>query len=200
MLWTQPQSRLSRRCRPNAKKKTPNAKWKKCWPYQLDRDLVDYEYAEESSVVRNLRGLINGHTRVCLFVGQKTLEYDLAYANHKLPLLVTDACTYDDELRTLAESPSKVEAKLTERLKGDEDLDALIRDLPTEDEMRAARFATCYLMSAEGGKGEHAFELEKNLRQNHSLKPEARSLFQLPSHLRNAIRWACRKPFNEEPA
>ena len=156
-------------------KTTPKAKWKKCWPYQLDHDAAAYEYKAESSVVRNLRELIDGHPRVSLFVGKKTLEYDIALANHSQPLLVTDACVYCDEMRTLATDSDAIGQSLADWLTGgDDDLEALIASLPADDEKRAHRFATCYLTSSEGGKGAHAFELEKNLRDNYSLPPEAR--------------------------
>lgn len=185
---------------PSRKSKTPKAKWMSCWPYQLGLDTSAYEYATESAVVRNLRDLVAEHPRVRLFVGKKTLEYDIALGNPMLPLLVTEACTHAEELKALAQAPYEPGPKLAEKLTaGDEDLDALIETLASDDDKRSARFATCYLMSAEGGKGAHAFELERSLRDNHSLPPESRSAFNVPNHLREAIHWACRRPIPGSP-
>lgn len=178
-------------------KTTPKAKWKRCWPYQINHDAAAYDYKAISSVVGNLSDLIDGNPRVSLFVGGKTLEYDIALTNHSLSLLVTDSCTFADELRALAINSDEIAGSLADRLTdGVEDLEALIAALPKDEEKRAHRFATCYLMSAEGGKGAHAFELEKNLRDNYSLPSDGRAPFQVPDHLLKAIRWACRKPLD----
>jgi putative ATP-dependent endonuclease of the OLD family len=179
---------------PTRKSNEPTAKWESCWPYQLDRDAAKYQYKAESSVVKNLRTLIGDHPKVRMFVGKKTLEYDISHANPTQPLLVTDECTYSAELRALAESPFQPGPNLSKRLNGSgDDLEALIATLSDDNEKRAARFATCYLTSAEDGKGVHAFELEKKLRDNYLLPPETRAPFEVPYYLRDAIHWACRK-------
>jgi putative ATP-dependent endonuclease of OLD family len=175
-----------------------------CWPYQLNADATNYEYFPVSSVINNLRDILATSSNVKLFVGTKTLEYDLALANHTQPLLVTGSCTHVEELRALTQHPHEPGKRLKEKLTDGPDApEDTLNLLPSEEEKRAARFATCYLLCSEDEKGAHAFELEKNIRENHALpvtlpanpSPEdkVRSPFHVPDHLRNAIHWACRK-------
>ena len=180
---------------PARKKKGEGSKATGCWPYQLDRDSKLYDYIPQSGVITNLQSKLSASNNVKLFFGTKTLEYDLALDNHTLTLLVTEACTYQAELRELMQNPiepaTPLKAKLTE---GDDAPGTTLALLAMEEERRAARFATCYLLCSQGEKGAHAFELEKNLRQNLALTDGSQQPFHVPAHIQEAIHWACRKP------
>lgn len=166
-----------------------------CWPYQLERDTAKYKYIKKSGVVTNLESRLPPDSNVKLFIGTKTLEYDLALDNHTLPLLVTESCTHKAELRELTKHPFEAATPLKKKLTDGVDApEATLALLPTETEQRVARFATCYLLCSESEKGAHAFELERKLRRNLSLTDRRRAPFHVPNHLRNAIHWACRKP------
>jgi hypothetical protein len=172
---------------PARKDKTKDARRQKCWPYALDRDCVTYDYFPVSGVVTNLQTMRDrspGNVKIC--VGSKTLEYDLALANAQQPLLVTESCEHEADLRALAETPATVPAPL-QSLLDDDTLDVLAacRDVATH------RFATCYLLCTEDAKGEHALVLERQLRENAS-KPEAdRRPFVCPDYIKDAIHWTC---------
>lgn len=175
---------------PARKAKITNARRQKCWPYALHRDCTNYDYFPVSGVVTNLQamqGRSPGNIKIC--VGTKTLEYDLALANAQLPLLVTPSCEHEVDLRALTETPATLPAPLQSLLDGDgsDTLDALAACL----DIATHRFATCYLLCAEGAKGEHAFVLERQLRENAS-KPEAdRKSFVCPDYIKDAIQWTC---------
>lgn len=175
---------------PARKEKIRGTRRQKCWPYTLDRDCSIYDYFPKSGVVTSLQTMRDrspGNIKIC--VGTKTLEYDLALANAQLSLLVTPSCEHEADLRTLTEIPATVPEPLQTILASDEPdtLDALAAcsDVATH------RFATCYLLCAEGAKGEHALMLERQLRENAS-KPEAdRKPFVCPEYIKDAIHWTC---------
>ncbi|MFZ1643300.1 MAG: AAA family ATPase [Candidatus Contendobacter sp.] len=175
---------------PARKEKIKGARRQKCWPYVLHRDCTTYDYFPVSGVVTNLQTMQDrspGNIKIC--VGTKTLEYDLALANAQLPLLVTPSCEHEADLRALAETPATVPAPLQALLAGDgsDTLDALT----ASPDVATHRFATCYLLCSEDAKGEHAFVLERQLREN-AAKPEAdRKPFVCPDYIKDAIHWTC---------
>ena len=175
---------------PARKAKIKHARRQKCWPYALGQDQATYDYFPESGVVANLKTMRDRspeNIKIC--VGQKTLEYDLALANSQCSLLVTSACEHEADLRALAETPAEVPASLLSLLQ--EDGPETLNALAACSDKSIHRFATCYLLCVEGSKGEHAFALEEQLRQN-VLKPEAnRMAFICPDYIKDAIEWAC---------
>jgi putative ATP-dependent endonuclease of OLD family len=175
---------------PARKAKTKDARRQKCWPYALHRDCATYDYFPVSSVVTNLQTMRDrspGNIKIC--VGSKTLEYDLALANGQLPLLITPSSEHYADLRALAETPATVPAPLHSLLEAD-GLDTL-NALAASPDVAKHRFATCYLLCAADAKGEHAFVLERQLREN-AAKPEAdREPFVCPEYIKDAIRWTC---------
>ena len=175
---------------PARKEKRKDARRQKCWPYALDHDTNTYEYFPVSSVVNNLQTMQGrASENIQIYVGSKTLEYDLALANPQLPLLITPSCEHEADLRNMAESPETVPTALQSLLTGDgaDTLDAL----SASQDVRMHRFATCYLLCIEDAKGEHSFVLEQQLRENAS-KPEAdRQHFACPDYIKDAIHWTC---------
>jgi putative ATP-dependent endonuclease of OLD family len=186
---------------PARKAKSDGAKRKSCWPYQLGVDCATYDYFPHSGVVDNLLTQCSrSPTNIKLCVGIKTLEYDLALGNAESPILVTASCQHEDDLRALAENAASVPAAL-QKLLTDDGADsasalALVSDL---QEQRAARFATCYLLCAEGAKGEHAFALDRQLRDNYAKSAHDRKPFACPQHIDEAIRWTCVLDVPENP-
>ena len=175
---------------PTRKAKIKNARRRKCWPYVLYRDCTNYDYFPLSGVVTNLQTMRDrspGNIKIC--VGSKTLEYDLALANAQLSLLITPSCEHVEALCTLAENPTTLPEPLESLLTGDESdtIDAL-EDHP---DVATHRFATCYLLCAEGAKGEHALFLERQLRENASKQEADRKTFVCPDYIKEAIHWAC---------
>jgi putative ATP-dependent endonuclease of OLD family len=175
---------------PTRKTKIKGARRHKCWPYVLHRDSASYDYFPVSGVVANLLAMRNRspeNIKIC--VGSKTLEYDLAFSNAHLPLLVTPSCENEAHLRALAETPSTFPAPL-QALLTEEESDSL--DAPdVHPEATKHRFATCYLLCTENAKGEHALVLERQLREN-ELMPEAdRKSFVCPDYIKDAIHWTC---------
>ena len=160
-----------------------NARWKSCFPFQLNNDSSGFDYRATSGVHQALVALIAGRTTLNVFSGEKTLEYDLALANGANPLLVTDAVTHGDALKELCAAPDTLPTKLEKQFETDElaSLDAI----KNADDRRKHRFAATYLRCAENAKGEHAFALEKIIRA----PPENSTLLQCPEYVANAIKW-----------
>lgn len=175
---------------PARKTKDKGSRRQKCWPYTLYRESDTYEYFPKSGVVSRLEAMqARSPENIKICVATKTLEYDLALANSRLPLLVTKACDHEADLRDLAKAPMTVPESLLSLLKDEkpDTLDALTGCPDSEKH----RFATCYLLCSENAKGEHALMLGWQLRAN-ALKPVAsREPFECPKYLEDAIRWAC---------
>jgi len=178
---------------PARKAKTNGAKRKKCWPYQLHLDCSAYDYFPHSGVVDNLHVLRSrSPDNIKLCVGIKTLEYDLALSNAQSPVLLTAACEHHDDLLALAGDGDSVPAEL-EKLLADDDADTVSALALVADPMkqRAARFATCFLRCVEDAKGEHAFILDRHLRENFAKPGPEHTPFVCPEHIEEAIRWTC---------
>ncbi len=160
-----------------------NARWKSCFPFQLNGDSSNFEYRATSGVQQALTALIAGRTTLNVFSGEKTLEYDLALANGGNPLLVTDALTHGDALKELCATPDILPKKLEKQFEPDElaSLDA-IQDV---DDRKRHRFAATYLRCTENAKGEHAFAIEKIIRT----PPENSKSLQCPEYVAKAIKW-----------
>jgi hypothetical protein len=75
--------------------------------------------------------------------------------------------------------------------KVDDDTKESLETMIEQEEKQKAQFATYYSLCVDGVKGEHAFDLESELRKELD-KPESERLFRLPEHIANAIEWACR--------
>jgi hypothetical protein len=160
-----------------------------CWPNTLDCEPESYEYKQCSGVLKNLQDQCKASDNILICRGTKTLEYDLALDNHYSSVLVTSACAHEQALRNYLAKPSDahpeleelIDSETTQRLEAEGDL----------HKRRCARFATYYLLCAESAKGEHAFDLERALRDNLNGPPEKHQTFTVPAHIADAIKWAC---------
>ncbi len=169
------------------RKSQDKARYKKCYPYQIDLDSSQYEYQALSSVVTNLKKDANSIANIQVTHSVKTLEYDLAYENENSNLLVTDSCTNKAKME---------EFRLNQDLKSDAAKKLLdeetIEDLKTfgKDKQGKAAFASAYLESLENSKGEHALDLANALRNNAEKTGED---FAIPVYISKAIKWVCGK-------
>jgi hypothetical protein len=171
-------------------KNQPKARYKKCYPYQIDLDSNEYEYHNLSSVVTNLEKDINGIANIQVTHSVKTLEYDLAYENENSKLLVTDSCTNKAELEKVRLNKD-LEGDAAKKLFDEE----TIQDLKALDKGKQGKavFASAYLESLEKAKGEHALDLTNALRNNAEKTGEDREAFAIPVYISKAIKWVCCK-------
>lgn len=137
--------------------------FRSCFPYLIDGDLSHYEYRRESPVLPMLRTLTAGSANIQIFTNTKTLEYDIAHANPKAQILVTEQQNGCEDLRAFCGSKDTVSSTLEEAL-GDDERAALMAIGSAEDALNA-RFASYYLKAVADDKGAHALELAYALRQ-----------------------------------
>ena len=171
-------------------KNQDKARYKKCYPYQIDLDSNEYEYQTVSSVITNLEKDINGIANIQVTHSVKTLEYDLAYENENSKLIVTDSCKHKAEIEKIRLNKD-LERNAVKKLLDEE----TIQDLKTlgEDKRGKAVFASVYIESLENAKGEHALDLANALRNNTEKTGADKEDFAIPGYITKAIKWVCRK-------
>jgi putative ATP-dependent endonuclease of OLD family len=99
----------------------------------------------------------------------KTFEYDLAFENVETNIMFPDSF---------------------EIIKDNEELNMAIENSNWSDKEKIrAKKAASYLINVSKLKGENAFDLERNLREN--LPIEKRKDFKIPLHITRAILWVC---------
>ncbi|WP_234972761.1 hypothetical protein [Paenibacillus vortex] len=127
-------------------------------------------YKSISGAVQNLREQTKDSANVRVFFKPekgRTFEYDLAWENKGNPLLFTD------------------DVEVTE-------IEALVNSLWESEDKDRAKFASSFLIYAEGRKGELAFELVSGLQENKNAE------INVPQHIKEALQWACHKEILEE--
>jgi putative ATP-dependent endonuclease of OLD family len=173
---------------PARRAKEKNARYKCCHPYQLSRATEQYTYRPQSSHIDTLEKLCTGGDHLLVRHTVKTLEYDLAYLNYQQPLLVTAACTHEEDLRTAMTASTTVPPALLDTITDErDDLDA-IHDVT---ERARHRIATIYLQCVEDAKGGHAFALAKQLKQ---ALLDGKPGIAIPAAIEDAIRHATNQP------
>jgi putative ATP-dependent endonuclease of OLD family len=170
------------------------AKFKKCWPYQADKDPT-YEYRATSPAVTNIETLCTGRDHIAVRHTTKTLEYDLAYENHSAPILLTASCTNCEELRTLMANPAILPEVLAKNFGEGEITD--LNAIADASRRERHRVASCYLQCVEESKGEHAFALAQQLKQ---AKADGKPGVTIPPSIEDVIRHATRCPKPLQPA
>lgn len=149
---------------PKKKERKKDAKWKKCYPFELNLYEQNYEYMPIAGHVTNLINQVKDCDSVKIYYNEikkgKTLEYDLAFENPDSDLLKTD----DKEL--------------------DDSIIAAIRSCHWEpDEIDRAKFAVLFYDKID--KAENAFFLSYALNEN--LTSDEKKDFHLPEYIENAI-------------
>lgn len=159
---------------PSKKEKNkPNAKWKKCWPFEIEISPEKNDYRKKSGVILTLEGMSKSDN-IKLFYNKtgkgRTFEYDFAFDNSNCDLVIDE----------------------TFELSDDDDLIQILDkcDFNPESERERAKIAASYLIGIEKreNKGENAFDLERRLRDNLLIEKKA---IHIPEHIAHAIEWAC---------
>ena len=143
-------------------------RWIKCFPFEIDIEPTKYEYSSVSGAAANLISSAQDCANVNVYYNVtgkgKTFEYDLAYENSNSDLI------FDETVEIL-------------------DFDGLENSTWVGEEKEKAKRAASYLTYVEGGKGEPAFNLAEKLKEN--LQAETRKEFNLPTHIKDALKWVC---------
>lgn len=180
-------------------KDVKNAKFEKCYPFELYADSEKYEYQVNS--IKKYK--IGNHLTIASFLQEKTygktLEYQLAFENAASSLLITPSLQNCDELSGLMDSLEKNEPldKILALLRNSKEnrriQEAIAKlDIEAWDEIskKKAIVASRYLNSVE--KGENALELASILRENLLKKGTAEyKEFIVPAYIQAAIDWVC---------
>ncbi len=157
---------------------------RKCFPFQLNRNVSQFEYFPVGGAVTNLQELQKDRDCVAIFHSTKTFEYDLALTNSSNADLVTTAMENHADLRQLAASPTSISDALRDLLDQDEH-DSLAAVTDSSERCRQL-FAAMYLRCAQDCKGEHAFALEQHIRSGNS---RAANRVACPEYIKKAIEW-----------
>lgn len=177
-----------------------NAKFMKCYPYELNAEPTKYNYALNSTMDNYKEGK---HINIRSFTQDenygKTLEYQIAFENETNPLIITPSLQNSEEL-----------SKLMEAFKTNKSISCMLGELRSSDENERIResinscnsanwndakkkkaiIASRYINSV--GKGENALELSSILRDNLAQKDEeGYQEFVVPQYIRDAIEWIC---------
>lgn len=175
---------------PSRKSKKPNARWEKCWPYELGLDVDQFDYKPRSGAAENLISTCLKHPTVKVFSGipgtSKTFEYDLAFLNPGKGILIT-SMSAEIARNLINDQPSTLTNLLT--TVADERITSAISLFAGSDiDKKSALFASAYLMDVEDSKGEHALELSHALQA--AIKTGTIDIA-IPPHISDAISWAC---------
>jgi len=180
---------------PQKKKKTPNSRWKNCFPFDLNSNDSEYEYKECSNdVVNKYSGREDGDfIRTYAQNGKSsTFEYDLILANPDNKELITDSVSNAGEIE-----------KMMDIFKEGGDIDSILNEIANEtfknnnspiiknctfgDQEKCKHIiAARYLNSVK--KGSVAQELAYLISENHK-KGNNGFEFNIPPYISEAIQW-----------
>ena len=172
--------------------------WKKCYPFELDQDPDNFEYLSLATHAKNLKERAIHYDNIEVYTSPegkgKTMEYDLVTNNPSCKLLITDSFpskgknrgvffeeimkAYDDD-NTLNE--------LIALCSHDNITEPINSSTWEEPEKKKALIAAVYHSAIENMKGEHAFYLEKQLRDN--LAAKNKMVFNVPDYIKGAIEY-----------
>jgi predicted ATP-dependent endonuclease of OLD family len=171
------------------RKKHSGDKYVKCYPFEYNLDTSNYEYKENASARLSQ---YNTHPNIRFFSQNeqkgKTLEYELAFCNPTLDILVTDSINNKDELTNLMKAYGEGKSLENFVLRSSDENSRIKESLSqctwTDDDKKKALIASRYLNSV--GKGENALELSNSL----EVDLISRNIrFIVPDYLREAIEW-----------
>lgn len=184
---------------PERKKKLPNEKFKKCYPFEYNEDTTNYEYGINQHSEKYPLG---SHPNITFFSqiheNGKTFEYELLFNNPTLKILLTDSIINKRELEDLMDlyaEDGKTYQDLLSRLSFSKENQRIINSITAnnnlnDEEKKKSIIASRYLNSV--GKGENALELSYALQENLDKKGtnEYKELI-VPSYIKNAIELLC---------
>ncbi|MDO1444647.1 AAA family ATPase [Rhodocytophaga aerolata] len=176
------------------------AYWKSCYPCELNINNTQFDYQELASHAISLKEFadlfLNIHVCTPIAGKGKTLEYELAYYNPSCQLLLTESLpsrgkNTRDAFEILMSEYKKGTSSINDllALSENEPLKTIIQMSKwDEDQKKRAFIASLYHQVLEDSKGEHAFLLEKQLRENLSLQG-AKICFIIPPYIQEAIQF-----------
>lgn len=177
-------------------KESHKRQWKKCYPFELDQDPQNFEYQSLSTHATNLKERSNQYDNIEIYTSPegkgKTLEYELAANNSSCRLLITDS--FPSKGKNRVEFFKQIMKSFDENKTLDEliafcnhdNITKAINDSTWEElEQKKALIAALYHGAVENMKGEHAFHLEKQLRDNLALTDK--QVFNVPDYIKSAI-------------
>ena len=170
--------------------------WKKCYPFELNQDLDNFEYQSLSTHAKNLIERSQYYANIEVFPSPdgkgKTLEYELAIANPSCGLLITDCFPSKGKNRNSffeqimgAYDENKKLSELIALCNHDDITESINSSTLEESEKKKALIASVYHGAVENMKGEHAFYLEKQLRDN--LAKDDKQVFNVPEYIKKSI-------------
>ena len=173
--------------------------WKKCFPFELNENPGDFEYKSLSTHVEDLNELSKFFDNIEVYAPSdgegKTLEYELAITNPSCRLLLTDGfpskgknrkAFFEDIMQAFDDS-KPLDELIT--FCNHNDIVKLINSSSWEDsKKKKALIASIYYEAIENMKGEHAFYLEKQLRDNY-LKTTGKQDFCVPPYIKESIEY-----------
>ena len=165
-------------------------KWKKCFPFEIKDD------ENFKTVSDNVSSLKTGKSaNISIFCNEsgkgKTLEYDMAFENPDCKLLITDSAIskHKEIVEHLMDNYLE---KNFDALKQTPNADSVICSLLDESEWededkKKGIIAYHYYKAVSAAKGEHAMQLEYNLKKN--LAADNPLAFKVPANLKKALTW-----------
>lgn len=172
-------------------------RWKKCYPFELNQDDSQFMYSSLAPHARELRTFSDSFENIEVHtplegIG-KTLEYELAMNNPSSKLLITETFPssgknrkdfFTQIMRAYGEGKSLDELKA---LSSHESIKEAISNSNWNDaDKKKALIAATYYQAVESRKGEHAFYLEKQLRENLDRNVD-RETISIPQYIIDAI-------------
>jgi putative ATP-dependent endonuclease of the OLD family len=172
--------------------------WKSCYPFELNMEPLAYKYLAMATHASDLRQTAKDfdHIRISTPIEGigKTLEYELAHCNPSCSLLLTECFpTKGKNKKELlkqmmaAVKDTKEFTEISAICLHDDIINGIKISNWKEDDKTKALIAACYHRAVENAKGEHAFLLEEQLRQNLSLPVTERLEFAIPKYLKDSI-------------
>jgi putative ATP-dependent endonuclease of OLD family len=182
------------------RKEMPDGKFRKCYPFEYNLDLTNFEYQTNPTADTFPVG---SHPNITFYSqpipGGKTLEYEILVSNPTLEILLTDSISNSEEIKDLMKlysTTGKTSKDLLNRLSKSKENQRIIESINAntsllDNEKKKAIIASRYLNSV--GKGENALELCYVLQENLDKKGTADfKEFTVPTYIKNAIEEICR--------
>ena len=181
------------------RKEKPNGKFKKCYPFEYNQDLTNFEYQTNQNADSFQSGTHPNITFYSQPIGTgKTFEYEILINNPTLDILLTDSISNSAEIKNLMTLYSTVGTTLQDLLdklnastENQRIIDSITANTTmSDDEKKKAIIAARYLNSV--GKGENALELCYALQENLNKKGTADfKEFVVPPYIQSAIEELC---------
>jgi len=172
--------------------KNEGERWIRCYPFEIKKN--NDEFRSVSSIANSLKKGKSANIQIfCDESGMgKTLEFDLSFFNPNCILLITDCMSqkHQDTIRDLMDKyPESDFEELSNIENVDENIVKLISESEWSDDKdrKKGLIAAHYLRSVATLKGEHALQLDYNLRLN--LESEDPIQFEVPQAMKSAIDW-----------